>query len=100
MAKSRKNKTLFKKLLFIYTIIAFILVIIFLIYIFLTLQTYEINNLDKEQNIKVIDEYNNEVKLKKEKYSYKLDKNYLSFDTYNLDFYIFLLLLVHLFFYY
>ena len=44
--------------------------------------TYEINNLDKEQNIKVIDDYNNEVKLKKEKYSYKLDKNYLSFDTY------------------
>lgn len=44
--------------------------------------TYEINNLDKEQNIKVIGEYNNEVKLKKEKYSYKLDKNYLSFDTY------------------
>ena len=42
MAKSRR-KSLFKKSLLIYTIIASILCVVFVIYIFVTLKTYEKN---------------------------------------------------------
>ena len=45
--------------------------------------TYEVNNLIKEANIKVTDEYGKNVALKKNKFTYKLDKNYLTFDTYD-----------------
>ena len=45
--------------------------------------TYEVNNLAKEANIKVTDEYGKDVTLKKNKFTYKLDKNYLTFDTYD-----------------
>ena len=41
MAKSRRNNSLFKKSLIIYTLIAAVLVVVFLIYIFLTLKSYE-----------------------------------------------------------
>ena len=41
MAKSRRNKSLFKKSLIIYSLIAAVLVVVFLIYIFLTLKSYE-----------------------------------------------------------
>lgn len=47
-----------------------------------TLNTYEINNLKKEVNIKVEDEWGRNVNLKQNKFSYKLEKNYLEFDTY------------------
>ena len=41
MAKSRRNNSLFKKSLIIYSLIAAVLVVVFLIYIFLTLKSYE-----------------------------------------------------------
>lgn len=47
-----------------------------------TLNTYEIDNLTKEVSIKVEDEWGKEVSLKQNKFSYKLDKNYLELDTY------------------
>ncbi len=45
--------------------------------------TYEVNNLSKEADVKVLDEYGKETSLKKSKFTYKLEKNYLSFDTYD-----------------
>ena len=41
MAKSRRNKSLFKKSLIIHSLIAAVLVVVFLVYIFLTLKSYE-----------------------------------------------------------
>ena len=40
--------------------------------------TYEINGLTKEESIKVVNEYDEEVKLKQDKYSYTLEKNYIN----------------------
>lgn len=45
--------------------------------------TYEVNNLTKEANVKVTDEYGKNVTLNKNKFTYKLDKNNLTFDTYD-----------------
>ena len=45
--------------------------------------TYEVNNLTKEVDIKATNEYGKEVSLKKNKFAYKAEKNYLSFDTYD-----------------
>lgn len=46
------------------------------------LVTYEIDGLVKDVSIKVMDEYDNEVKLKQNKYEYTLEKNYISVDSY------------------
>lgn len=45
--------------------------------------TYEVNGLTKEESIKVINEYDEEVKLKQNKYSYTLEKNYINVDSYD-----------------
>lgn len=45
--------------------------------------TYEINDLSKEAEIEVTDEYGKKVELVKKKYVYNLEKNYLSFDSYD-----------------
>lgn len=45
--------------------------------------TYEVNGLTKEESIKVTNEYDEEVKLKQNKYSYTLEKNYLNVDSYD-----------------
>ena len=45
--------------------------------------TYEINGLTKEESIKVVNEYDEEVKLKQDKYSYTLEKNYINVDSYD-----------------
>lgn len=47
-----------------------------------TMNTYEIDNLTKEVSIKVEDPWGKEVSLKQNKFSYKLEKNYLEFETY------------------
>lgn len=44
---------------------------------------YEINNLVNEAKIKVLNEYGEEVKLNEKQFEYTLDKNYLSFDSYD-----------------
>lgn len=44
---------------------------------------YEINNLVNEANIKVLNEYGEEVKLNEKQFEYTLDKNYLAFDSYD-----------------
>ena len=45
--------------------------------------TYEINGLTKEESIKVVNEYDEEVKLKQDKYSYTLEKSYINVDSYD-----------------
>lgn len=46
-----------------------------------TLATHEINNLNEEKTIKVVDAFDKEVELKKDKYTYSTDKLNVTVDT-------------------
>lgn len=43
--------------------------------------SYSLDSINKNDSIKVVDEYGKNVELKKSKYTYKIDKNYINVDT-------------------